>query len=285
MTIPTHQTPTPEPPAPPARAPWRRRLALVVATTVLAAGAAGIGTAAAQTDDEPAPSPDETTEAPTADEDGALEDELDAFDACLEGQLGPEPEELDEEALSPADLEAMEAEWDRALDACEQHLSDEERAEMAAWDDFDACLDQSLGGDFWAQEDELFDGEDGLDEAQIDAAIAEMDARFEQAEAACAEALPEDLRAEMEAWKGFDACVDAALESGPVVIVENGVSVDVGAFGDGAGTITVTKAADGEIGVAADGSASIGEEELFDDVWFQEAEGSCEHLAPEDLDA
>jgi hypothetical protein len=252
---------------------------------VLSAAAIGFGTAGAQTDD----STDEAAgDAPVVVHSGVVSagpfgsGDMTEFDECLAGALPDDGFSMEELPVEPSaeDIEALDAEFNAALEKCESLLSDDERAEMARWDDFEACLDEALGGEV-----KTFEGIDPGEKP--DAAIFdELDAQFEAAEAGCRDQLPNDLQAEMDAWNDFDGCLEAQFEGlGPMVTVDGEDGLTIGSFGDEAGTISVTKAADGSLSVDATGSATVSDDPAGEEEWFLPGEAECEPLAPEDADA
>lgn len=90
----------------------------------------------------------------------------------------------------------------------------------------------------------------------------------------------------MDAWKDFDECMDAPFDNlGPVVTIDGEEGLTLGSFGDEAGTITVTKTADGSLSVDTSGSATVSDDPAGEEDWFLPGEAECGHLAPEDLDA
>ncbi len=141
----------------------RRRQALTATiTSVVLVGGVIAGTQFASAD-EPTLEPDDTEE-PVAEVDSAHGDDADttdadadtgadeydeawaAHEACMGEQLGID---LSGDEPTDAELDALEAvsdeQWEAADAACEPLLPDEVLAELAAFDEYDACLDEQLG--------------------------------------------------------------------------------------------------------------------------------------------
>ncbi len=156
---------------------WPRRIGVIAGIAALAAGAIGFSTAGAQTGD--------TDDANDAETDvvhgGVITRPIDmgepsAFDECLGDALPieevvfqdvaleddafetpPDGAELDGMVeISPEEIKSFDADFDAAIEDCEDLLTDEERADMEAWEPFEACLDEQAGewGPFVAVEAE-----------------------------------------------------------------------------------------------------------------------------------
>ena len=74
---------------------------------------------------------------------------------------------------------------------------------------FDACMAEELG-DLWFQPEFLEFEEDG--EIPFDVPFdEEVEQRFADAEAACQNLLPDEVRADIEAWRPYDECIDSQV--------------------------------------------------------------------------
>ncbi len=169
------------------------------------------------------------------------------------------------------DYEAMDAQWAEAEAECSLLLPEHIQAENAAWQAHSECVEEILGVSFYEEED-------WNEQAWTDA------------DRECRKVLPEEMRAEMEAWDAYQDCTneivgfhDGYSQSGYVSVEANG-SYDSMNFGDGDGTITITKV-DGEISISTEGDVVWQDETYWaaqDELWMQ-AEESCQHLMPEDM--
>ena len=143
-----------------------------------------------------------------------------------------------------------------------------------AWVAFDECIETALADIDW----------DSVDEND-DTDWAAIDARYEQAEADCKDLLPDDVKAEWEAWEPFDQCLTdagfgpaASMETGPVVYVETGDGGQTIEFGDTPGSVTITGDADG-VSVSTEGGVRV-----VDEAEIDAAFEACEALLPDDFD-
>lgn len=192
-----------------------------------------------------------------------------AFDECLDGILGAIDEPADATDLSDADWEALEAQFEAAEAECDGLLPDEVKAEIAAWEPFDQCIDDQLG-------DVPFDEDADLGDEEW----AALDAQFEAAEAACKSLLPAEALAEIEAFEAFDQCLadagfgEGMLEQGPIVHIDTGDGAQIIEFGEATGTVTITGDANG-VSVSSDGVTVVDESEI--DAAFE----TCEQLLPD----
>lgn len=241
----------------------------VIALTASVLGVSAI--AGAQDEPTTADEPAAGLEAGFALEDGDFDDEeWAAFDDCIDGAVDGIEEPADDVELSEADWEALEAQFEAAEAECSDLLPEDVKAEIAAWEPFDECLDTELGS-------VDFDDEADLTDEQW----AALDAQFEAAEEACVDLLPEDVKAEWAAFEAFDECLADAgfgeddFDHGPVVHIDTGDGGQVIEFGEAAGTVTITGDANG-ITVDSSGVTVIDEGEI--DAAFE----ACEQLLPED---
>ena len=205
-------------------------------------------------------------------------------------------EAVELEELSDEDLDGAEViELDEG-DLDEMELDDMGDFDEAAWQPYEECIDTQLGdlesslfGDLEDGEaiaaEELEDGEaleaDDIDESSIsDEDFEAFEAAWIAADEACFDLLPEDAKADAEAFQAFDQCLtDAGFsdDMGTVVYVEDGESGQSIQFGENAGTVTITGDSNG-VSVATDGDVSI-----IDDDALEAAFEGCEELLPEDL--
>ncbi len=298
-------------------------LGALLGATALAGSVIGVGAIAGAQD---SPSSDPTTDAePTAPEIHeddidweALEEDWEAFDECMADQLGDlwvEPEFLegdfdgipfDELDLDELDLEGFEGDfdelfeefegdfedfpeiddadieaWEAADTACQEFLPEDVKAEIAAWAPFEECIDTQIGDlpDPWLGSEEPTDAEW---EAHEEAWMA--------AEEACADLMPEEARAEMEAWDAFDQCLadagvfDEGAEFGAVVHVETDDGFQLVEFSDVPGSVTISGDASG-ITIVTDGGVTLLDEAALDAEWeaYDAAYSECEKVLPEDL--
>lgn len=72
----------------------------------------------------------------------------------------------------------------------------------AEFEAFEQCMTEQLG-DLWGEPDIDVEGEIPFDEADED--------KFVAAEEACNELLPEEIKAEMEAWRPYEECIDTQI--------------------------------------------------------------------------
>ncbi len=196
-------------------------------------------------------------------------------------------------AADEPELEETDDELDESLDG---PLDDE------AFAAFDQCLSEQLGVGL--------DVEDPTEE-DLDAFDAITDEAWEAAETACEPLLPDEVRAEIEQFAAFDACVDGQLGDLMVegdeddgdgsdgsdfgdafghgtVIVEAGQGDEVAFydFGSGDGTITVTKQGD-DVTVVVDGDVTTVDLEALEAEWeaeeaaWEAAMDGCGDLLPD----
>ncbi len=160
-----------------------------------------------------------------------------------------------------------------ATDAGEpEHAEELPFPDEADWAEFDSCMAEQLG-DLWLEPD--FD--DTTERA------------FEDADAACASLLPEEVQEDMDAWEAFDECLAERLPAwdepdfdiGAVVHVETGYGFETVEFGDDVGTVTITGTADG-VTVSTDGDVTVFDEAAMEAEWeaFDAAHQQCEQLIP-----
>ncbi len=199
-----------------------------------------------------------------------------AFDQCLSDALGPIDEDgfedtelTDDIELTDDEWEALESQFEAAEEACEEFLPDDVKAEIAAFQPFDDCIDAQLGEKTIEDETELTDDE-----------WETLESQFEAAEDACFDLLPEDTKAEAEAFQAYDDCLtDAGLgdDMGAAIYVEDGETGQSIQFGEDGGTVTITGDATG-VTVTTDGDVSV-----LDDAAFEAAFEACDELLPDDL--
>jgi len=141
----------------------------------------------------------------------------------------------------------------------------------AAWAAFDQCLSDALGPI----------DEDGFEDTELtDDEWEALEAQWIAAEDACFDLLPEDAKAEAEAFQAYDDCLaDAGLgdDMGAAIYVEDGETGQSIQFGEDGGTVTITGDATG-VSVTTDGDVSV-----LDDAAFEAAFEACDELLPDDL--
>jgi hypothetical protein len=193
-----------------------------------------------------------------------------AFDQCLSDALGP----IDEDGIKDTELtddewEALEVQFETAEAACEEFLPGGVKAEIAAFQPYDDCIDTQLGG-------KTIDGDTELTDDEWEA----LEAQWITAEDACFDRLPEEAKAEVEAFKAYDDCLtDAGLgdDMGTAIYVEDGETGQSIQFGEDGGTVIITGDATG-VSLTTDGDVSV-----FDDAAFEAAFEACDELLPEDI--
>ena len=281
--------PSPETPAPKPSA--RRRGVLsgaLLGAVALTASVVGVSAIASAQDDPEVDEPDtvEVEEMSDEDLDGAEIIELDdagldgeimfddvddpawaAFDECITNALGPIDEDAETD-LTDEQWEALESQFDEAETACEDLLPEDVKAEIAAWQPFEECIDAQIG--------EIDMGE--FDEAMelSDEELTALDDAWAAADEACFDLMPEDAKADAEAFTAYEQCLtDAGFgdDSGTVVYVEDGETGQSIQFGESTGTVTITGDSSG-VSVATDGDVSV-----IDDSAFE----ACDELLPEDV--
>ncbi len=198
-----------------------------------------------------------------------------------------------EPSLAPAaeadvdvDGEAATDELDEGIDDELDDLDDLDEFDEGFWDDealfddadFAACLDENLGI-----------GEDADEQAWE--TIGED--RWAAAEEACEEYLPEEIVELEAAFEEFEACLAEqgidfdeeieALGEGPVVFVEGEDSETMAAFGDGDGSVTVTKTGDDVVVVTTGDVEQVELDFEAMDEEFEAAHEACEELLPEEV--
>lgn len=163
------------------------------------------------------------------------------------------------------------------------------------WAAFEECMADQLG-DLWLEpvEIEAFEEFPGdIDEfPPFDEATGQS---FKDADAACNDLLPEDIRAEMAAFEEFDVCLAEQLGDldgpavgtvgfGTVVHVETPGGFEMIEFGEADGTVTITGNAEG-VTVSTDGDVTVIDEAAMEAEWaeFDAAHEACEQLLPDDL--
>ena len=141
----------------------------------------------------------------------------------------------------------------------------------AAWAAFDQCLSDALGPI----------DEDGFEDIELtDDEWEALEAQWIAAEDACFDLLPEDAKAEAEAFQAYDDCLtDAGLgdDMGAAIYVEDGETGQSIQFGEDGGTVTITGDATG-VTVTTDGDVSV-----LDDAAFEAAFEACDELLPDDI--
>ncbi len=175
------------------------------------------------------------------------------------------------------------------------------------WIAYEACVDSHLDAagvvDPYAWPDPSADPSDD-DTVTLElpdpALFDTFDQAWDAADRACRDRLPDDLRAELEAWDAYDACIDrelrarGLLDDGPPVDIPLTVSVDgpsgfqIVELGDGPATVTITS--DGStVEVSVDGDAELvdltaldAEAAIFDEE-FEAAFAACDPLLPADM--
>ena len=273
-----------------ATTPTRRRSSVLggalLGAVALTASVLGVGAIASAQDE---PEVDDTAEveslATDDDADAAIAiDDFDdpawaAFDECITSALGEiglddtsdDGTDID---LTDEEWEALEAQFEAAEQACEDVLPDEVKAEIAAWQPYEECLDTQLGD----MEESLFGDAD--DAELTDEQWQALDDAWTAADQACFDLLPETAKADAEAFMAYDQCLsDAGLgdEMGAVVFVDDGETGQSIQFGQSVGTVTITGDSSG-VTVATDGDVSI-----IDDSALEAAFEACDQLLPEDL--
>lgn len=202
------------------------------------------------------------------------------FDGDVEnGEFAePTPEEI-------AAWEAEEAQFVAAEEACNDLLPEEVKAEIAAWQPYEECIDGQIGSieDPWLSIEEPT-------AADFDA----HDAALQAADEACRDLLPADVQQEMAAWDAFDQCLsDAGLfdEDGfamSAVHIETGDGFQIAEFGDVEGSVTISGTA-GNLEVVSSGGVTVLDEAALDAQWealdaeWEAAHQACEDQLPEDL--
>lgn len=194
-----------------------------------------------------------------------------------------ELEEMSEEDLDGAEIiELDEGDLD------EMEFDDMGDFDEAAWQPYEECIDTQLGDLESTLFGDIEEGDEGeaveaeeLDESSIsDEDFEAFEQAWMAADEACFDLLPEDAKAEAEAFKAFDQCLtDAGFseDMGAVVYVEDGESGQSIQFGENAGTVTITGDSNG-VSVATDGDVSV-----IDDEALEAAFEGCEELLPEDV--
>ncbi len=197
-----------------------------------------------------------------------------AYDECIDRELGDRFG--DDAELTEDQWAELEAAYDAADTVCQDELPAEVLAEMEAWAPFDECMEAA------------FDSIDG-DTFEGDAVeVTFDDDAFEAIEAECLELLPADLRADIEAeqaaWAPFDECIDGIAEPFGEAMIwldtsEGGVAV---AFGEEAGSVTITGSTDG-ITIAESAGVTVLDEAALDAEFeaLDDEYAACEDLLPE----
>ncbi len=173
----------------------------------------------------------------------------------------------------PTETESAEAAESEGHDFAGDIFFDDEE-----WEAFDQCIDEQLGD---------FEESDFTTEP-TDEEWAAIEAAWDAADAACSDLLPEEAKAEMEAWEAFDDCLaDAGVldeDFGAMVHIESGDGFQVAQFGDATGSVTITGDANG-VSVTTDGGVTLLDEAALDAEWeaIDAAHSACEEFLPEDL--
>ncbi len=169
------ETETPEP-SPEAAAPTRRRTSVLggalLGAIALTASVVGVSAIASAQDDP------EVDEAEAAEVEEMSDEDLDGVEISF----------FDDGDLDEGDLdgEIMIDEFDDP-----------------AWAAFDECITNAIGDDAFGEVDE----DTELTDEQWEA----LEAQFEQAEQACEDLLPEDVKNEIAAWQPYEECIDGQL--------------------------------------------------------------------------
>ncbi len=191
-----------------------------------------------------------------------------AFDQCLSDALGP----IDEDGIKDTELtedewEALEVQFETAEASCEEFLPDDVKAEIAAFQPFDDCIDAQLG-------EKIIEDDTELTEDEWEA----LEAQWIAAGDACFDLLPKEAKA--EAFKAYDDCLaDAGPgdDMGAAIYLEDGETGQSIQFGEDGGTVTITGDATG-VSVTTDGDVSV-----LDGTAFEAAFEACDELLPEDM--
>lgn len=167
-------------------------------------------------------------------------------------------------------------ETDAAFEACDELLPEKDRLMNEAFEKFDECLDAELG----------------LDKDSTDQAWDQLtDATWEAAETACEQHLPPELLEMEKAWEAFDQCLEDNgliddewddFEETPTVSIMDGDKFSIVEFGEGDGSVTITRT-NGEFTVEAAGDTTV-EEINFDELDFIDdvfGEGHYEEMGGE----
>ena len=124
--------------------------------------------------------------------------------AIASAQDDPEVDEAEAaevEEMSDEDLDGVEI-----IDLDEGDLDGEimiDDFDDPAWAAFDECITNAIGDDAFSEVDE----DTELTDEQWEA----LEAQFEQAEQACEDLLPEDVKNEIAAWQPYEECIDGQL--------------------------------------------------------------------------
>jgi len=109
-----------------------------------------------------------------------------------------------------------ESDSDEGTDSDDEHEGTSAQFDVDIdFEAFEACMTDRLG-DLWTEPEIFFDEDLPFDEESVE--IAEFESfspadeqRFTDAEAACEELLPEDVKAEIEAWRPYEECIDGQI--------------------------------------------------------------------------
>ncbi len=191
-----------------------------------------------------------------------------------------EPDDTDEPAVEAADTSDVDGHDETDPTDADEH--DE------AWAAHEACMGEQLGIDL---------GGDEPTDAELDALDAITDERWDAADAACDSLLPEEILAELAAFEEYEQCLDEQLGELGIefvdepyhgsVVVEGVDDVEFFDFGDGDGTVTITKVGDA-ITTSTDGDVTVVDLDALDAEWeeheaaWDQAHEACESLLPED---
>ena len=187
--------------------------------------------------------------------------------------------DLDEfEDFQELDEETLQA-WTDAEEACFDLLPDYAKADIEAWQPYEACIDEHLGdiSDPWA---------DGTEPTEAE--WQAFDAAWQAANEACFDFLPEDAKAEAELWKAYDECLndagvlDHGFGLGSLVHVETADGLQLIEFGDEPGSVSISGDANG-VTVSTEGGVTVFDEEALDAQWeaIDAAHEECERLLPD----
>ncbi len=173
----------------------------------------------------------------------------------------------------------------------------------------------------WRAHAECIDGiigdepaiDENLSDAELDTLFEQLESTFMAAEEQCADLLPAEAKAEIEAWKAYDDCLaengfsfddefedivegidlesfdlddemfEGAVDIGNVVFVETADGSSIVELGEGDASVTITKSGDA-IDVTTTGDATV-ESFDWDEAFVMDdpAFGACEDKLPEDV--
>jgi hypothetical protein len=131
----------------------------------------------------------------------ALTTSLVGVSAIASAQDDPEVDEG--EAAEVAEMSDEDLDGVEIIDVDDADLDGEIELDDPAWAAFDECITNALGDDTF--------GEAAEDTELTDEQWEALEAQFEQAEQACEDLLPEDVKNEIAAWKPYEECIDGQL--------------------------------------------------------------------------